>query len=430
MRLRLRGSDSLSHDVTVGCLVFALLRLGAVLGRPVIRYPDSDSYLYLDFFGKTAGGRLWTVPLLYTALPGDGARVLVQTLIGVACWSALAFAVARSVRHPFVARLGAAVTLLLGLCIQVTEWDQIILSESLALSLTALLTAALLRLRLRRTPQTIAAALVVLMLWIFARQLQAIVFIPVAVVLATWVLVRARRHALVALALVALAVWSGYALTQNKGHMQFGAHDIVQMRILQTPDGAPFLAGAGMPRLEALKREAADYAATGVYLGGNSLVYQDPVWREWVDDHWTRTYAEWLVRHLGSTVRQPFNQTTLLLDGYPPYGSVRAVLPAPVQDLLWERATGAVPFWLALALLLWIVSLRNGRPGGLDLFAAASMLVCGIWFFAAWHLQVSELPRLMVPVGAAFRIAVALLILAALDRILSDRENRGSRQAA
>src|SRR5262249_36509461 len=136
---KLRAADAVTRDVALYSAAFAFLRLWSIVGRPVIRYPDSASYFYVDFLGHAAGGRSPTVPLLYTALWSDRARVAAQVIVGIACWSTLAFAVAKSLRHPYVARAGALLVLLLGATIQVTEWDQIILSESLSISLTALL---------------------------------------------------------------------------------------------------------------------------------------------------------------------------------------------------------------------------------------------------------------------------------------------------
>ena len=217
VRTRLRNLDAVTRDVLVYCAVFALLRFWATLGGAPIRYPDSDSYYQLNFLGHDL--RLWTVPLIYKPLFSDEARVVVQILLGIVCWSALALAVSRSLKTALVARLGAVLILLIGLCVQVVAWDQIILSESIALSLTALLIASLLCLRLRRSTGSLIGFVVVLTLWIFTRQLQAAVYIPIAVVGIIWILARGwrrRSSVLLACSLAVLAVWAGYVATQAK----------------------------------------------------------------------------------------------------------------------------------------------------------------------------------------------------------------------
>ena len=422
-QLRLRELDGVSRDVVLFCLGFTLLRFWAVLGRPPVRFNDSPSYFQIDFLGHAT--RLWTVPIFYNALPSDSVRVLAQIVLGVACWSALAFAVARSLRNALVARFGALLVLLLGLCIQVTEWDEAILSESLALSLTALLVATLLWLRLRRSTWAMVATLVVLVLWVFTRQLQAGVYVLVSLPLIAWILFRARRHMrsymLIACALTALAVWSGYASDQARGIMRYNEYYLLTQRILLTPGGAEFFASRGMPDMPALVKAA----ATGQLVEHASAV-RDPSWQAWNDRHWKQTYAEWLLRHPVADIRAPLVDVPNLLSGFPKYAaSTRVALPSPVQDGLWERTSGDVPLWFALTLVVWLVSLRGSRPGrlrgnvpvSLDALGAGAVGFAALWYLAGWHLSSTELPRLSVEAAALLRIGLFLVLLAALDRI-------------
>jgi hypothetical protein len=413
---RLLSLDPVNRDVAVFCFGFALLRLWAVLTRPPVRYPDSASYFDINFLGHAA--RLWTVPLLYRALPGDEARVVAQIAIGVLCWSALAFAVAKSLKHPLVARVGAILVLLLALCGQVAEWDQIILSESLSLSITALLFAAVLWLRLERSTRAVVGVLTVLVLWIFARELHAVLFIPVALVAVAWIVLRARRYLLVALAIAAIGAWGGYAAAQASANIRFNAYNLLVLRLLQQPGGATFFRQAKMPDLARLANESAQIQTQGVsaYLGNKSPTFRDPAWGAWIDRHWKLTYAEWLLDHPVRDITGPSSQLNELLSGFPNYGSARAVLPAPIQDALWERSSGDLPFWIVLTAVIWLVSLRRGRPGTLDALAAVGVAFSLLWYLASWHGDAAELPRHMIPIAASLRIALMTLSLAALDR--------------
>jgi hypothetical protein len=377
----------------------------------------------VNLFGHGTGGRLWTVPALYAVVQDDQHRVVAQAVIGSLCWGALAFAVAHSVINGALARVGAGIILLLGLCVQVTQWDQTILSESVSLSLGALLPATILWLRLRRTGWVVAAVFVALILWIFARQLQVLLFIPIAVVLIAWIVLRARRWVVVACALAALGVWSGYAAAQDKMHLEYDAHDIIEFRILQVPGGASFMARTGIPDFALMKVEAARFTATGAYVGGtNSKVYLDPAWRRWVDKHFTRTFADWVVHHPWWTIRLPVLDVPTALDGNPKYGVPRTTLPSPVQDLLWERSGGSFLFWVAIASLVWIASLFRSRPRNLEWLAVTGIGIAVVWYYAAWHLSGSEVPRLSVPAAAFFRLSFLLLVLGALDRLVALRD--------
>jgi hypothetical protein len=414
---RVRHLSSLERDLSLFCLGFALLRAWASLGRPPVRYPDTETYLHLNFLGQGVG-RLWTVPLMFKALPSDAARTLGLLLIGIACWSALAFAVAHNLRHPIFARAGAIAILVLGLCLQIVQWDQILLSESLSLSLTALLVACLLWVRLDATPWRLAALLVVLMLWIFNRQLQAAIFIPIAVIAIAWILLRrrTRRFVIVAAAVALLAAWGGYASSNSSvaGNRSL-AHDLLVLRLFQSQEAEEYFAARGMPQMAALKEEAAKHTD----LGSFDPVLQDPGWQKWVDKHWQRTYAGWLLRHPIDSIRVPLTDVPNELSGISNYSSVRPALPGPVQDLIWDRVPGGgdVPFLVALTLVLGLASLRAGRLGSLDALGAILVAVATLWYYVGWHGGVSELPRILVPVASLLRISLIILALAALDRL-------------
>ena len=415
-----RELDRRSLEVLCYCLVFAVLRAWAVAGHSAVRTHDSAGYFAISFIGRAT--RLWTVPLLYRSLPDDSARVAAQTAIGIVCWSALALVVAHSLRHPILARVGAASMLLLGLCVQVTEWDRLILSESLALSLTALLLAAILWWRKQRTTFTLVGVLVVLTLWVFTRELQAAVYLPICALVIVWVFLRARRYAWLAVALAALGVWSGYAANGNNDILADNAHNLLVLRILQQPDGVSFFARRGLPDLELLRREA----TTRQFTGRRSVVLRDPVWTKWIEDHWIPTYSAWLIRHPVATVRRPLGNLSTDLSGFPSYAPIRRVLPSPIQDAFWDRSAGELPFWLVAAVGLWLASLKMPRRDNLDLWAIGIILSAVLWYFIAWHLTVAQLGRISVPIGAALRIGIVLLALTALERILRRNEPAAS----
>jgi len=392
---------------------FALLRLWAIVGQSPVRTFDSAGYFPISFTGDAV--RLWTVPVFYRALPGDGARVLAQVAVATVCWTALALAVAHSLRGRVLARAGALAILLLGLCAQVTQWDQFILSESLALSLGALLVAALLAFRLRPSSRLLAATLAVLVLWVFTRELHAGVFVVIAAVAIVWILVRSRRPVAIAVAvgIAALAAWGGYAATGNESLHAQSAQQLIVTRILEDPAGRQFLADRDMPALDALVREA----ETG-FLGRRSPVLEDEAWRAWIDDKWDATYRRWLLRDPVAAIREPMGNFTTLLSGEPHWTPARPVLPSPLQDALWDRSAGDLPFWIAVALLVWLAASRRPRDGRLDAIGFGIAAACVPWYLLAWHLAPTQLDRLCVPIAAAFRIGLAIAILASLDRLL------------
>jgi hypothetical protein len=417
---RLRRDHGLGFDVALFCLGFALLRIWTQHGQSPVRHPDSPGYFHLDFLGHGVE-RLWTVPLLFLSLPTDKSRMIAQLVIGIACWSALAFAVAYSFASPVVARAGAVLVLLLGLCEQVTEWDTNVMSESLALSLLALLVASLLWLRLHPTRWWLVGTLAVIVLWVFTKQLQATLFTLIASVAIVWILLRRRRLIGVAVALAVIAAWGGYATASSgRDNIAFNANEILVWRILKTDDGGEYFAARGLPRLDELKREA---AATTNMADIDQRVLGDPEWRQWVDQKWLRAYAGWLLRHPGTVIHGPLGDAATYLSGFSHDADVQPVLPGPVQDTLWARTSegGDIPLFIGLAFVLWLASCRAPRRNHLDAFAMGMVGVAVVWYYAAWHFDVVRLDRIAVPPAAALRIGLLILGLAAVDRLLAGR---------
>lgn len=426
-RPRLGRRDGVTRDVAVYCVGFAALRLWAAFGRPPVRAPDTLTYFPVDLLGHAI--RLWTVPVIYSALPSDRVRLWAQIVFAIVCWSVLALAIAHAMWSPVIARIGAALVLLLGACIQVTEWDQAMLSESIAVSLTVLLIAAGLWVRLHRTTVAFVAFLVVLVLWIFTRHLHAAIYVPVGLLAIGWVLVHlrrdVRRYTAIAVVLAVVTVWSAYAGNQGHAIKLGNAYYLLIWRVLPNPGAAEFFADRGMPNVKTLQKESARYPCCAFVTV--RTVYHEPAWQEWVKRHWTRSYAEWLGRRPVDTLRSPLRDVTGLLSGFPNYTSVRPVIPSPLQDVVWERgaAGGDLPLWVALTAVLWLLSVRRGSngkssaaaPAQLGVFASALLAVTALWYLAGWHLSIGEAPRIMIPVAVSVRVALLLLILVALDRL-------------
>ena len=88
-------------------------------------------------------GRPFTVPLFYK-LVGNVPRAVAtfQFLFSVACWGVLAVLVARAVQVSLLKPIAFLIVLLFSLSDQIIMWDSFLLSESIALSLMALLVAS------------------------------------------------------------------------------------------------------------------------------------------------------------------------------------------------------------------------------------------------------------------------------------------------
>src|SRR5581483_2089756 len=155
-----------------------------------------------------AGWRPFSVPLLYRILPNsDSARTAGQLAVSVVCWLVLAAVVALCLRRSSFAAF--CLVLLFSLSVWITQWDSVVLSESMAISLCALMLAAWLALIRAPNGWTIAAVLVTAFLWTFTRDTDAFVVLLSVPFVVVWALRGARRRSAILLALGLVAISTG-----------------------------------------------------------------------------------------------------------------------------------------------------------------------------------------------------------------------------
>jgi hypothetical protein len=382
----------------------AVLRMFAIVGRGPFIYVDSIDYETLDFSGRSR--RPWATPLLYWLIGDRDLRVITQGFIGVACWSVLAVEVTRHVRDR---RLQWALLLsILGLSLTttITNWDTTMLSEPLALSLTALLLAALLRFSREPNRRTATLTALAFLPWVFTRQNNLVPGVFLALTLATFLVVAWRRGhgerrllALLTLCVVATCGLAGLFYSRNTEIVHQNLASVMGNRVLLDSAKADWFVDHGMP---------AD-VLTDVTLpaSGDQMLALDS-FREWLEDDGVTTYARFLVTHLPTAVNEPLES---LVSARPPtfepdrrddvmlagiaYGAAREVLPSPVEQLFSTPGnTGNVVFLLVAVGGLGLYAVR--RWGHSPQWWTPALLLGLQWpiLTVVWHASTGELERL------------------------------------
>lgn len=424
------GGLRLVAALAIGIVVVRIL---AVIGlRPYV-YVDSGEYEVVDFTGR--GRRPWATPYLHWLVPGDDRWEIVgHAVVGGLCWAVLGLAVAAWFRERRIRLLAAGSVVALGLTTSITNWDAAILSESLALSLTALLVAAWLN--LARRPSAMTAALVVAATfpWLFVRQslLPAawlVVAVAVAATLVTWRRAGAWRHlAGLAVGLVLLTGLASVSYSRNQEVVQANLTVIVANRIATDPDRLSWFRENGMP-----------VPASGALDPGSLTA--DAAFRRWVGREGRTTYARYLLTHPRYTLTEPLDdlvtvrqsygdepvdQPTMLSPG-DGYGSARPVIPEVVEQVLFQPGgTGTV-----VTALVAVVGLSLVRRRRRDRRWAVPLALVGISLVSmivAWHGATPELGRLAIVAAVALRVGLILqLAFLAEDHLL--RRQGSSRSA-
>ncbi|HWB67201.1 MAG TPA: hypothetical protein VG708_10280, partial [Mycobacteriales bacterium] len=410
---------------------YLALQAYAVAGLPTPRFPDTASYLKLSFIGSDS--RPWTVPLFYKLLPTDTLRICGQVVVAAIAWWVLAAVVAGMLGNRRL-RIGARlVVLLLGLTGPIVEWNSTILSESLSISLTALLVAGWLSYVRRPRPASAAWALLATLLWTFTRpdHVDIGVLITVAgIVAGLWR--RDRLRLAVAGVLVLISTAGFVTINRNNATTTARIADIVQGRVLPNAARTTWFIEHGMPY------DATMAANAGNYFGAPLLA--DPAFAHWASTRGEHVYLEYLWSHPGYTLWQPLaaisgerpsldvpapsqvltpNPTPSLLSPTANYGRHRDLLPEPVQALLFEQ--GQIGDVLALGLLtLALVGLawRRRRLDSRMVVPAVALVCCVPEVFLVWLADPIELDRHAVVLAVALRIALWVLAAVAADQLL------------
>lgn len=327
---------------------FAALRVGATIGLPVARFPDTAAYETAPSFVGSAA-RPWTLPLLYALVPVDSLRVLAQLVIAIACWGWLAVALSRRFEDPTVRTVALCGVLLLGTTARATGWDTAMLTESIAMSLTVALLAAALMIDRRWMPPLFVA---VFTLWTFTRDSHVyLAALVVATAAVGWRAEPRLRRAVAAMAIVVAWAWAAGA--NNTWTEGFN----VAANIAARHDEPQWFLDRGMPDSPVFGLPPAER---------QDAAWDDPELREWARTEGPGAYARYLVTHPRFTatgisalvVDDELNGGTMF-DGDGNLSESRAPLPDPLERVLWPMY--GVPLLLPAAVLAALVAVRHNR---------------------------------------------------------------------
>lgn len=422
------------------------VRVAAFAGVAVRTFPDTQSYLEVArrapwSLSFLASERAWTVPLLYK-LPTDGARAWGQLAVSVVCWLALAAALASSLRSRRTAVAGFAAVLVFSSSTWIVQWDRVLLSESVSLSLTAGVLALWLVVARRPTWPSVAALLAATTLWVFVRDTNAFIGLVAVPALLVWA---ARRPAVRARALVltggivALLVASGLSSAPERAQRNRWLTPMLNVlgrRVLVDEDRTAYFAARGLRLTPALRAQTG--ALAGVY-GPNGQV-PPPMWEDpglegsrlWVRDHMRGVYAGYLASHPGYVLAplaahrdqllavQPPTEPLVNypLSYYRPEGA-RAALPGFVDRLVFPRTADGVLVLAALVAAGAVVAQRRRRLDRSSWVLVLVLAVTPAHLLLVWHGDPGEFTRHALEATVGARLGLVLLAALVADAIVS-----------
>lgn len=375
------------------------------------RTSDSAGYTSLHLLDV----RLWAVPIFFKLFPSDSWRVLAQSVFSVVAWSTFTWVAAARLVHRLLRSVLALFVVCIALSVAVRQYDVIILSESLILSLLLLACAASIAFFRRPSFHRLLLTLVPVVFLYFGRQ----ALVSVLACSGLGVLVASRwasnRKLTVALGLciVAVGIPAGIlSISVSRPIIRYNELTIIKSRVLPDPLATRYFLDRGLPLSQRMRQEPGQVEAVAdEWLHDRKLI-------TWLDTDFVSTYGGWIFRHPWSTAADSMQEMPQLIQAIPSYTARSIPLPTDrLADDVWNSNwVFACLISLATVLGLRFVLIRD-RMVIERLFGAGLAVIGFADYMTGWLLDGAELPRVVLPGSVMMRLGLIVLAIASADLI-------------
>ncbi|GAB4450549.1 MAG: hypothetical protein OHK0041_12620 [Anaerolineales bacterium] len=407
--------------------LYAIVRL--MWNYSVIYNPGTieDTTAYLRISRKSilsrefwADARPFVFPLLLK-LTGQNLPLtsFVQIVFSIFSWGWLGFVFTSFLRNDMLKIVAFSIFLALSLVRNFANWDYMILTESLSLSLFVLFLACGLWL-LKGWSRTRAAAFVMVgMLFAFVRDTNAYVILFLSGLLLIAVLLRwiPLRNLVLVISFAVFFVLSNW-MSDSGWRWVFPLNNNIGKRILPSEQAVRFLENCGMPVTPQLM------ALSGEFAGGRDRAfYNDPAlegYRTWLYQKGKSCYMKYLLNGLPGHIMAVVGEfdflmkykkiQSALVPGYDP------IIPFFMEGFVYP-VNSALWLWILMTLvalfLLWRRQWRDDPIGGVFI------ILCLLIFphlFVTWFGDAMAPERHSLSVGLQFAISAWMMILLSIDR--------------
>jgi len=428
--------------LVVGTGVYLGLRLWSFVGivGHASSFTDTSEYenvermsvFSLDFW---TWYKPWGSALLWKVLPGSTSTSVpvAQEIISVAAWLFLAVVVFRTLERRAVKYGGFGLVLAFSLVPAIAVWDGALLSESLSVSLGALLVGTMLLVAQSPSWPRVAAVLVAAFLLASTRSsngyLTPFLLIPLAVAVA-W----RARWAAVAVAVGSLAIAGYTQASVNVRQWQVSFGEIVAGRILHSPSATAYFIAHGMPYRPSLEQQLwnAEHRPPVTYYMERYETDPTLTWFwPWFNAHFRSVYARYLISHPSQAIVDPIrdlpslvsaSQSTHDLQGLPVgiYAAqgYRDTLPSWLSRVLYPSSWRLLLAWSVTVFVLLLGLVVNGIRRRVWLVPAIMLLSTLPHAAIIWDGSATSLGRHALLLAIYVRLGLILASLCVVDGFL------------
>jgi hypothetical protein len=420
----------------VGWALFTWYLFAQALAGPVIIWNDSKAYALV------ASKPLWSrafwigqrpplTPLLIK-LVGTGSTLLAaQAAIAAVAWGILALVVGRLIGRGWRRVVAVWVILAFATALPVTLWNRSMLSESLAISLLALVFACFIGISRRLTWPRVAATAAACLAFAASRDAQVwtIALLGLAVAFdAILIAHRDRRFPTRAVVLagclflvVATTEWG----TLSSHRTRQDVADVLYVRVFPYPGRVAWFAAHGMPEQRQIDKLA---AATPTQPGEAKAVFFAPddaafaPLQHWVTTKGSGVYLLWLVTHPLYVITEPLHRPERSYNfgngDLTIYAATTNRDGSPLTLVMWPPLIWVV----AMAVLASYLAVLSGVWRDRSWRVVVVLTVIGVLaMLVAWHGDGQEATRHTIEGSVQVRLGLWVLVLLGLFDLVPTR---------
>ncbi|MCL5429713.1 MAG: hypothetical protein M1347_07955 [Chloroflexi bacterium] len=335
--------------------------------------------------------------------PGLQRVAFAQGLLSISAWLLLAVIVVRRLTNPGLKIIAGLLILAFGFSPTIAEWDAVLLSEPLSLTLFVILLAISIELAFRFAQQASAASWtkalfafwgVVLLLWIFARDTNAYMLLIFIAALGVLLVLRwqrkftgllSTRALIVAIASLALLFVIHNFTLQQSGRWINPFFNNILHNVFPYPDRIAFFESKGMPITDevwALRNSP----------GNEDGFFEIPELMSWTNIHGTSTYMQFLLAFPGWAFEKFFTGVeTSFSENRQPFFFPNEYRTAPaisyIGDLLHPKSSSVIWIVLIELAVFGYLAFRRDKPPHIALFLLLATLFLGeiLMLFVSIH---------------------------------------------
>ncbi len=398
--------------------------------REAIWLPDSIDYIFpaetfaWNEMGLWTHSKPWGAAVFYK-LTGTSPVTIdaVQTVLSALAWLALAWEFSRAILVRWLRVTAFGVMLIFSLAPSVQMWNHIIQSEALSISLMVLIIAVWISLLRNWHWEKVVALIFLFAWWIGTRETNVYLSLMVAgiLVLVGRFFKRQRFYWGISAALVGFCMINmQISEVPTIPRWLYPLTNTVLHRVLPDEEYLTFFEDRGLPVPPELLSLSGGFANRKDF-----AVFNDPALNEvedWLYRKGKDTYIQFLYYHPFYTLTSPWIHANEILASTAILEYAPAPLIPPVEWII-ENFIFMHPLWLlVIFVLVTSVIVIWAQPWKKSLFwlVFIFLLLFLPHFYLVWHGDAAEVGRHAIQASLQLRLALWLLLLLALDKIVSN----------